>query len=65
MTRKEKMADRTRKILDALFSEALQLSYLFYLFTCKVDIAQARNDVLIMIYTVEQEGDEGDATKIS
>jgi hypothetical protein len=63
-SRKEKMADRTRKILDVLHSELLQLCYLFFLFTSRADIAQARKDVLIMIYTVEQEGDDKDATKI-
>jgi formiminotetrahydrofolate cyclodeaminase len=64
-SRKEKKADRTRKILDALHSDTLQLCYLFFLFTSRTDIAQARKDVLTMIYTVEQEGDEGDSTKIS
>jgi hypothetical protein len=45
-SRKDKMADRTRKILDALHSEALQLCYLFFLFTSRSGIAQARKDVL-------------------
>lgn len=64
-SRKEKMADRTRKILDALHSELLQLIYLFFTFASSKDFSISKKDVLKILYTIEQESDSGNKEKVS